>query len=298
MFFYRLYSKKGDIMKNKTVKRRILFTGVVLLILPFLSSCATDEKFAYTNDQINAANRKIASLEETIDRTIDQKLSNMNSNQADLRLEIDQLKEEISSLSGRVEESEYLVKHSLEKDLTSQDTLSSELSDISSRVAELETSVAQQRSYLNLEDVQEEGGMEGMPGPETGEGMEQPSEEQYLYDTYYSQYREGKYNESLEGFKSFLEQFPKSDLADNAQFWIGECYMSIKDYKQAILAFEDVIKKYPKGNKVPNAMLRQAIAFLEYDDKDSCTIILKNLIKKYPDSNEAQVAQKKLDMMK
>lgn len=284
-------------MKNKTGKRRILFTGVILLILPFLGSCATDEKFAYTNDQINAANRKISSLEETIDQTIDQKLSNINSNQADLRIEIDQLKEEISSLSGRVEESEYLVKHSLEKDLSSQDTLRSELSDISSRVAKLETSVAQQRSYLNLEDVQAGGGMEGMPGAET-EGVEQPSEEQYLYDTYYSQYLEGKYNESLTGFKSFLEQFPESDLADNAQFWIGECYMSVREYDQAILAFEDVIKKYPKGNKVPNAMLRQAIAFLEYDDKDSCTIILKKLIKQYPDSSEAQVAQKKLDMMK
>lgn len=270
---------------------------IIVLMLPFIGSCATDEKFAYTNDQINAANRRIASLEETLDQTLDKKLSNINSNQADLRIEIDQLKQEISSLSGRVEESEYLVKHSLEKDLTSQDTLSSELSDISSRVAKLETSVSQQRSYLNMEEVSE-GGLEGIPGAETGAEGDQSSVEQYLYDASLAQYNEGKYNESLAGFKSFLEQFPKSDLADNAQFWTGECYMSMREYEQAILAFEDVIKKYPKGNKVPNAMLRQGIAFLEINDKTSSTLLLKKVIKQYPNSSEAQVAQKKLDTMK
>lgn len=270
---------------------------VIALMLPFIGSCATDEKFAYTNDQINVANRKIASLEETLDQTIDKKLSNINSNQADLRIEIDQLKQEISSLSGRVEESEYLVKHSLEKDLTSQDTLRTELSDISTRVAKLETSVTQQRSYLNMEEAPEEG-MEGMPGDGIGAEGDQSSAEQYLYDTSLARYNEGNYNESLSGFKSFLEQFPKSDLADNSQFWIGECYMSLREYEQAILAFEDVIKKYPKGNKVPNAMLRQGIAFLEINDKTSSTLLLKKVIKQYPDSSEAQVAQKKLDTMK
>lgn len=291
-------------MKAKIQKKRIFFTGwVIMLVLPFLGSCATDEKFAYTNDQINAANKRIASLEDTVDKTIDNKLTGINTNQAAIRIEIDQLKEEISSLSGRVEENENLVKHSLEKDLTSQDTLRSDLSELSSKVAKLESSVTRQQRYLNFEEAQPVEGLQEKPAAasETGEQITEGTEasgEQYLYDSSLAQYNEGQYNESLTGFKSFLEQYPKSDLADNAQFWIGECYMSLRDYEQAILAFEDVIKKHSKGNKVPNAMLRQGIAFLEINDKTSSTIILKKLIKQYPKSSEAQVAQKKLDTMK
>jgi tol-pal system protein YbgF len=287
-------------MKIRIRKKEIYFTGwVILLIAPFLGSCATDEKFAYTNDQINSANKRIASLEESVDKTIDKKLSAINSNQASLRLEINQLKTDISGLSGRVEENENLVKHSLEKDLTSQDTLRNELTGLSSKVANLEASVAQQQRYLNMEETQPEGGVQEKP--ETAaeqEGAAQDSGEQFLYDSSLAQFNDGQFNESMSGFKGFLEQYPKSDLADNAQFWIGECLMGLNQYEEAIVAFQVVIEKYPKGNKVPNAMLRQAIAFLELNDKKASKALLNQVIKKYPKSSEAKVAQKKLDTIK
>ena len=290
-------------MKVNIIKAYIFYMGwAIIIIAPFLGSCATDEKFAYTNDLINSANKRITSLEETVGKSIDEKFSNITTNQADIRIEIDQLKEDISQLSGRVEENEYLVKHSLEKDLTSLDTLRIDLADLSSRLSKLETSVIQQQRYLDFEPIESDSSIQGGPeeGVESGEGAEvsQELDEQYIYDSSLAQYKNEQYNEALSSFESFLEQYPKSDLADNAQFWIGECYMELGEYEQAILAYEDVINKYPKGNKVPNAMLRQGIAFLEMNDKDSATIFLQRLIEKYPDSSEAKVAQKKLDTMK
>jgi tol-pal system protein YbgF len=95
----------------------------------------------------------------------------------------------------------------------------------------------------------------------------------------------------LSGFKSFLDEYPKSDLADNAQYWIGECFMSMKQYKEAAIAFDDVIKKYPDENKVPGAYLRQAIAMQELGDTTSTKVLLKKLIKSYPDSPEAKRAK-------
>lgn len=289
-------------MKIKNTKTYILFTGwVILLIAPFLGSCATDEKFAYTYDQINAANKKIASLEETVDETIDKKLGIINSNQASLRIEIDQLKQDISNLSGRVEETEYLVKHSLEKDLTTQDTVLADIANLSSRLNNLEMSVAYQQEYLNIEAVQPEAALQEKPEAtlKPGDtGSAQDSGEQTLYDSCLAQFNEGKYNDAIDGFKSFLDIYPKSDLADNAKFWIGECLMGQKQYEDAIVTFQEVIEKYPKGNKVSSAMLRQAIAFLEINDKISAKYILEQLIKKFPKSTEAKVAQKKLDTMK
>jgi tol-pal system protein YbgF len=201
-----------------------------------------------------------------------------------------------------VEENENLVKHSLEKDLTSQDTLSNELANLSSKVAKLESSVTQQQRYLNFEEVPPEETAQGKSEIPTEtaeqEGSAQDSGEKFLYDSSLAQYNEKQYSEAMSGFKGFLEQYPKSDLADNAQFWIGECFMSLNQYEDAIVAFQEVIEKYPKGNKVPNAMLRQAIAFLEINDKKASKALLSQLIKKYPKSSEAKVAKKKLDTIK
>lgn len=274
----------------------------MILVTPLLSSCVTDEKLAYTNDQVNLANKRISSVEESVDKTIDQRLGAITSNQAALRIEIDQLKDSIRSLSGRVEENEHLVKHSVEKDLTSQDTARADLASMSSRLGKLEAMVDQQRKYLSIDEGQtappsqpEAGGAPAQGGqPEAA----QESGEKFAYDSSMALYNEGKHSEAMDGFKKFHEQYPKSELADNAQFWVGESLMNLKEYEQAILAFEDVIKKYPKGNKVANAMLRQAIAFLEINDKTSSTVLLKKVIKQFPKSNEAKVAQKKLDTMK
>jgi len=289
-------------MERKTVKKGIVITGLACMLSSlFLCSCATDEKFAYTNDQINAANKRITSLEESVDKTIDTKLSAISSNQASLRLEINQLKTDISSLSGRVEENEYLVKHSLEKDLTSQDTLRNEVTDLSSRMAKLETSVTQHQSYLGIEEIQPQGSAQEKTEPMAGTAEQeaaQDSGEQFSYDSALALYNEKQYSEAMSGFKGFLEQYPKSDLADNAQFWIGECLMNQSQYEEAIVAYQEVIEKYAKGNKVPNAMLRQAIAFLEINDKKASKALLNQLIKKYPKSSEAKVAQKKLDTIK
>jgi len=122
--------------------------------------------------------------------------------------------------------------------------------------------------------------------------------DQKLYDVNMDLYRKEKYEEAIVGFKNFLRKYPKSKLADNAAFWIGESYMALKQYEQAILAFQKVMKKYPRGNKVPNALLRQALAFYELNDKTSAKLLLKKLIKKYPKSNEAKIARNKLKTMK
>ena len=119
-----------------------------------------------------------------------------------------------------------------------------------------------------------------------------------LYEKTLASYHEGKYKEAIAGFEAFLKQYPSSELADNAQFWIGESYMSRKDYDKAIVAFQDVIEKYPDGNKVPNALLKQALAFYEIKDTISCRAILKRIVKKFPDSSEAKIAEAKLKTIK
>jgi len=281
--------------------------GPILLSVLFLSSCVYDREFAYMNDQIVALNSRINKLEESLGSDVDSRLKSMNTRQAEVGTEMDQLKREMGELSGRVEDNEQVLKRAVERDLGKQDAMQSTLAQLTEKVTELEISVKRQHEHLGLKAITIKEGVEQVGGaveprekvPKERAPIEEPkSKELAMYNTALASFKEGKFEEAMEGFTGLLKRYPKSDRADNAQFWIGECHMALGEYERAILAYQEVIKKYPKGNKVPNAMLRQALAFLEIKDKTSTKLLLKKIIKKYPESSEAQIAQKKLKTLK
>jgi tol-pal system protein YbgF len=272
-----------------------------------LSSCVYDTEFAYLNDQIIALNKRVKALEETLDTRLEKDLGagleSVRSNQAGLSAEMGELREEVRDLSGRVEDNEYVIKRTVERDLTDQDAMKAAVEGMGEKVAALESVVKQQQEYLGLESTVAlekpgEGKAKVLPS-EPGETkvtakVETVSAEVALYDKSLALFREGRFEDAMDGFSDFLKRYPDSDRADNAQFWIGESYMGLKQYEKAILAYQEVIKEYPKGNKVPNALLRQAAAFEEINDKTSSRLLLKKLIKNHPDSSEAEIARKKL----
>jgi tol-pal system protein YbgF len=109
--------------------------------------------------------------------------------------------------------------------------------------------------------------------------------------------RRGRYSEAIPGFREFLRTNPKSEFADDAQYYIGESYYATKDYNRAILEFNEVLLKYPKGEKVPAALLRQANAFAELGDKVDARLILQKLVGEYPRSEEAARGRQLLEQM-
>jgi len=272
-------------------------TGVFLLLgaLVFLSSCLYDNDIAYLNDQVVALNRRVKSLEDGMDTKV-------RSGQVNLRTDIDEVQEQIRRLNGRIEENERLLKRSVERDLGDQDAMRARVGTTAERVATLESIVEQHHRYLNLPPAQLKPGAEAPPAvkpePTPSPAAEPKTRETELYDKSIALYRDGKYEEAIDGFRTFLKTFPKSDRADNAHFWIGESYMSLKQYEQAILAYQEVIKNYPKGNKVPSALLRQAFAFLEIKDQTSAKLLLNRVVKNHPNSSEAKIAQNKLATLK
>jgi tol-pal system protein YbgF len=291
-----------SIKKQKMIMDSLLSAIVLLITLP-LSSCVYDEEFARANSRINDLNMKTANIQENLDN----KLNSISSNQAEMLVEIDSIKQSIKELANRVEDNEHVIKYSFEKDLSEQDSIKAELSkisEISSKMDSLENFIKLHHEYLGLEPMEvpetslEDGiVIEDISGSEA-EGEALKSRDITLYETSLSLFNNKQYSRALEGFNMFLGEFPKSDLADNAHFWIGECYMALKKYEKAILAYEEVIKKYPNENKVPNAMLRQAIAWLRIGEKKYPEILLNKIIKEYPDTNEAKLARKKLDTIK
>jgi len=109
---------------------------------------------------------------------------------------------------------------------------------------------------------------------------------------------EEDYKKAADLFSEFLKKHPKDSLADNAVYWLGECYYSLSDYKQAISIFQSLGIQYPKSEKVPDAMLKTGYSYLSMDDTNRAHHYLTQVLKKYPFSPAAEKAQEKLRSFK
>jgi tol-pal system protein YbgF len=95
-------------------------------------------------------------------------------------------------------------------------------------------------------------------------------------------------------FREFQKKFPKSDLAGNAQHWVGESYYAMKEYERAILEFHEVLKMHPGSSRVPAALLKQGLSFYELGHREDAKLVLEKLIQEYPSAEEAEKARTKL----
>lgn len=119
-----------------------------------------------------------------------------------------------------------------------------------------------------------------------------------VYDRYITAFKQGNFDAALQGFSQFLNEYPHSDLAANAQYWLGECYYGKKDYARAIEAFDRVKTAYPNSEKVPAALLKKGFAYLALKDRNRASSVWRQVVDGYPNSPEAGKALEKLAQLK
>jgi tol-pal system protein YbgF len=110
-------------------------------------------------------------------------------------------------------------------------------------------------------------------------------------------YRDGQTTQAIQQFRDYLRANPKSDLSDNAQYWIGEAYYSKGDYNRSIIELNEVLLKYPQGDQVPGALLALATSFSNSGDKIDAKLILQKLISDHPKSEEAEIGRQQLQTL-
>lgn len=118
------------------------------------------------------------------------------------------------------------------------------------------------------------------------------------YERLLALFREGDLEGAKQGFASFLDEFPNSNLAPNARFWLGESYFGEKDFQKAIDAYDKVEVDYPGSAKVPSAILKKGYAYLAMKDKKRASSAFKQVVTLYPRSVEAGKASDKLVQLK
>ena len=116
---------------------------------------------------------------------------------------------------------------------------------------------------------------------------------QALYDRGYSLYHQGHFVDAEASFQRFIQGNPKSELADNAQYWIGECRYSRNDLKGALAAFREVVERFPKGNKVPDAMLKSGQCLEGMGDVEGARVTYREVVRRFPATAAAAVAEER-----
>jgi tol-pal system protein YbgF len=256
---------------------KTIFNTGCLLILLTLSACATRKEIvnfkndsAYLRTQVDslrAEQRRMWSTIQKLTTATEQSNEATSQLRADMQLQLSQLTEQTQLLSDRLEDTGRRIANLPAKiRLTAPPAVPAP--DTTQKAGVADTS--QNNSHRQFEDAKQ------------------------LYDAAYQDMVKGQYELAKQGFTQYLRMLPEGDLADNAQYWIGECHYAQRQYDEAIPAFQTVMAKYPDGDKVAAAMLKLAYSQIALNQKNSAQKNLEALIQRYPQSNEATLARSRL----
>jgi|SaaInl8_200m_RNA_FD_contig_81_18986_length_3750_multi_8_in_0_out_0_2 tol-pal system protein YbgF len=234
---------------------------------------------------LNKENTKIKSNVNAYRKVKNSDEQKLRRQSASLSANLDELWEGLKTLNGSLEESNHLLSQRISETNRSLDQVATTTRE---NIKKLE-------NYLGFDKTAR------VPGTKTAKQpivKEKKALDLEIYTKAKQAFDENNFELALKEFKGLTVQFPKSQYADNAQFWIGEIYYREKWYEKAILEYQKVIEKHPMGNKVQASLLKQGISFSNLGDKANARLILTELIKKHPKSNEADIAQKKIQALK
>lgn len=257
----------------------------LLLLAPavFAIGCVSSGDIDLLHREITDVSRQVENLRgqssgkedlQALSRKIADQSNQMLKSNADIQLEIKQLRDQIQALQSNLE-------------ATNQ-----RLAALSNELAATRERLAGQSGSTPVTSTL------GAPAPSTtNPQLNRGPEPAQLYGSAYEDYMRGNFDMAIQGFKDYAARYPETDLADNALYWIGECYYSKKQYKEAIDSFTQLLNSYKTSDKAAAALLKKGLAFLEMGDKSQGTINLQYVLYEHPGSREAELARAKLSAL-
>ena len=101
---------------------------------------------------------------------------------------------------------------------------------------------------------------------------------------------QGKYEDEIITLENIARQYPNSIYTDDAQYHIGDAYVSLNKSQTAVNTFNNLIQKFPNSPFVSKAYLRLGLIYYNQDNIKKATESYKTIVEKYPQSNDAKEA--------
>jgi tol-pal system protein YbgF len=224
---------------------------------------------------------------------------------------VNRLNSTMSSLQKSVQDVQANSGTRLDTMSTQVQGLSDNLEEIKSRLGKLNQQLVDLQNTVQSIDSRLAGGAPvstpsgGSPAPSPGSASLAPTSgssgpapsADTLYSNGLRDLTSGKYDLAHSEFQDYLRYYGDTDLASNAQFWLGEIAYAQKNYDQAVQEYDKVINNYPRSFKLAPAHLKKGMALIELGQKNSAVKELREVVKRYPGTEEERRARAKLKDM-
>jgi tol-pal system protein YbgF len=228
-----------------------------------------------SSDSVNKLNSTMSSLQKSVQDV-----------QANSGTRLDTMSTQVQGLSDNLEE------------------IKSRLGKVNQQLVDLQNSVQNIDSRLaGGAPTSAPAGGAPAPGPGSaalapgGGAAGPPPSADTLYSNGLRDLTSGKYDLAHSEFQDYLRYYGDTDLASNAQFWLGEIAYAQKNYDGAVQEYDKVINNYPRSFKLAPAHLKKGMALLELGQKSSGVKELREVVKRYPGTEEERRARAKLKDM-
>ena len=114
------------------------------------------------------------------------------------------------------------------------------------------------------------------------------------YDNAFNLLKDGQYEQAIGAFRQYLNDYPDSDLTDNAHYWLGEAHYVSRYFDKAIAAYRQLLSDYPDSQKAPHALLKIGYSQQEKGEREQAIQTLKEVRSEYPDTTAASLARDRI----
>ena len=244
------------------------------------------EQTQQLQQQLQAAIEQLAATLKTIHTRVDEQATATRKSFADQKLAVDQFGTDLRIVRERIDENTVRIT-----------SLSQEVEALRLAIPQFPTAPAvpvdPNASPAAPGAMPPATGAPAAPPPTLAPGMSP----QRLFDTAMADFTAGQWALCIEGFNTYLRGFGRTDLADDAQWYVGECYQQEGKFTEAIDAYNRVISNYPKGDRVPDAYYKRGIALSQLGQTDRARESFEMLMKQYPDTDLARLAKQQVDRL-
>lgn len=240
-----------------------------------------DEKLAQISllvqqalDAANKSNTSMAVLQNSLTERIGEQAKSMVGPVAGVGTKVDQMADEFRAVREAVAD------------------LGSRMGKLEAKLVDINTAVSTLR---NPPPAPPAAG--GTPASGPGAAAAGPPAGMSAEQTYQNAYRDmqgGQLDLALQEFTDYLQYFPNTDYAPNAQFYIGDIYLRRSDTENAIKAFDAVLERYSENNKSADARYMKGRALVQAGKPTAAAQEFRELIRRYGDSDVAAKAKSQL----
>ncbi len=127
-----------------------------------------------------------------------------------------------------------------------------------------------------------------------GKTFQAEAEEKRDFDEALARLRAADFSAGSAALNGFLKRYPNTGYRESAQYWLGNAYYGLRNYKDAITAFKALVDSAPQHARTPEALLSIANCQVELKDSEAARRVLEQLVKQYPQTEAAQAARDRL----